>query len=207
MDAALHRLARDSRAQIVAGELRGVALDRLLRSVPPLDLDPFVDELLAIDPPPPDVDLPPGAVPYLPCGAGEILAFAADLALGHTDTVIDLGAGLGRVVFLVHLLCGAKAIGIEIQDQLIARAKETRHELRATGVELVHASFVDVELEGSAVFMHAPCNGAMLARVLDRVAALAQRRSIAVGTVGFELDVSWLAAVPSSRPALALYRS
>ncbi len=190
----------------MAGELRGAALDRLLRSVPALDLDPFVDQLLAIDPPPPDVALPAGAVPYLPCGAGEILAFARDLALGPADTVIDLGAGLGRVVFLVHLLCGAKAIGIEIQDQLIARARQTRDELRA-GVELVHGSFVDLELDGSAVFMHAPCNGAMLARVLDRVAALARRRSIAVGTVGFDLDVPWLAAVPSSRPALALYRS
>ena len=191
----------------MAGELRDLALDRLLRSVPPLDLDPFVDQLLAIDPPPPDIDLPPGAVPYLPCGAGEILAFVRDLALGPTDTVIDLGAGLGRVVFLVHLLCGARATGIEIQDRLIARAKETRDELRATGVDLVHGSFVDLELDGSAVFMHAPCNGAMLERALDRVAALARRRSIAVGTVGFELDVPWLAAVPSSHRALALYRS
>ncbi len=199
MDDALRQFARSSR------DLRGAALDELLRSVPYVDRDAFVDELLEIDPPPPDVDLPPGAVPYLPCGVDEILAFVRDLAISPTDEVLVLGSGLGRVAFLVHLITGARVHGIEIQAHLVERARLTQTRLGLTAVSFEHASIAEVELDASVVFMYAPCNGAMLARVIDRLAALASRREITIGAVGLELDVPWLVPRASTNRALALY--
>jgi len=194
------------REKLIAGELRGAELEALLRSVPIGARDPFVDQLLQIDPPPPDVGLPAGAVPYLPCGVDEILAFVRDLAIGPGDQIVDLGSGLGRVVFLAHLLSGAAAHGIEIQAHLIERAWRTQAQLQLD-VTFEHASIADVELDASVVFMYAPCNAAMLTRVIDRLAALARRRRISIGTVDFELDLPWLTPRASSNRALSLYTS
>ncbi len=200
MNDELRQLARSSRA------LRGPALDERLRSIPYVERDAFVDELLEIDPPPPDVDLPPGAVPYVPCGIDEILAFTRDLQIAPADRVLVLGSGLGRVAFVVHLLSGAPVHGIEIQGHLVDRARLAQERL-GIPVTFEHASIADVELDGSVLFLYAPCNGAMLARVIDRIAALANRRTIAVGAVGLELEVPWLVSRESSNRALALYVS
>src|SRR5947208_2090648 len=71
----LHLDARGARAEIKSGALRGAALVRRLRSIPPRDRDAWVDECLGLPEAPPDVpDLPPGAVPYLPAGVDEIVA-------------------------------------------------------------------------------------------------------------------------------------
>jgi hypothetical protein len=203
---ALRQLARRARVKLVAGELRGPALDELLRSVPFLERDPFVDELLEIGPPPPDLALPAGAVPYLPCGVDEILAFVRDAGISAADSLVVLGSGLGRVAFLVSLLTSAPAHGIEIQAHLVDRARAIQAELRIP-VTFEHASITDVELDASAVFLYAPCNGGMLARVIERITALASRRKITVGAVGVELEVPSLVPRASSNRALALYTS
>lgn len=196
MDPSLQTLARASR------ELRGLALDERLRSVPVLDRDAFVDELLELEPPPPDLDLPAGAVPYLPCPVDDILAFVRELPVQATDEVVVLGSGLGRVVFLVHLLTGAAARGIEIQWHLVERARATAIALHLD-VTFDCANLAEVELDGSVLFLYAPCNGELLARVRDRISALANRRAIAIGAVGVELP--YAKARPGSTPALTFY--
>ncbi len=180
MDPSLRTLARASR------ELRGGALDELLRSLPFLDRDAFVDELLELEPPPPDEDLPAGAVPYLPCPVDDILAFVRELPVKPSDEVAVLGSGLGRVVFLIHLLTGAAARGIEIQQHLVDRARSTAA-ARQLDVSFECANVAEVELESTVLFLYAPCNGELFARVCARIAALADRRAIAIGAVGVEL--------------------
>ncbi len=198
-----------ARTTLVAGALRGPALAELLESIPRLDREAFTDELLAIDPPPPDRDLPRGAVPYLPCSVDHILALTREVAMDHTDELVDIGSGLGRVVILAHLLTGVRARGIEIQSYLVERAQTTSHALGLRDVQLSVGNAAEMPLDGRVFVLYAPCNGAMLASVLDRLADVARRRTITVCTVDLDLvDIPWLAgsSCPSS-PGLSIYVS
>jgi SAM-dependent methyltransferase len=206
VDASLRLGARRARADIASGRLRGDALLERLDAVPFRDRDVWVDELLGIELPPPDMpDLPRGAVPYLPCGVDEIVAMVRDAPVRADDELVDLGSGLGRVAILAHLLSGARVRGIEIQEHLVQRARARCAELALPAVAFTHANAAEVELDGSSFFLYAPFNGEMLARVLERLGRVARRRPIVVGAVGLELHVPWLVARPSSRVALALY--
>jgi SAM-dependent methyltransferase len=198
------------RAQIESGALRGAALRDRLLAVPFLERDAWIDAVLGIAQPPPDHDLPRGAVPYLPCGIAEILTMLADVPVRPDDEVVDLGSGLGRVVILAHLLTGAPAWGVEIQDHLVrgARARTAALALPVERVAFVHANAADIELDGSVFFLYAPFNGDLLTRVLCRLEAVARRRAIVVCTVGLALDgIAWLSSRPSSTVAFDIYDS
>jgi SAM-dependent methyltransferase len=205
VDDAVRVRARTARAALADGALRGPALRELIVSAPFVERDAFVDELLQIEAPPPDAPLPRGAVPYLPCGVDEILAMVRDAPVGPSDELVDLGSGLGRVAILVHLLSGARTRGIEIQEALVRGATALAARLALRDVSFVHADAAQVELDGSRFFLYAPFEGAVLARVVDRLHAVARRRRIVVGAVGLELDVPWLAARQSSNVGLAIY--
>jgi SAM-dependent methyltransferase len=195
-----------ARARIVAGDLRGSALLETLLAMPSHDREAWIDAVLGIAPPPPDRDLPRGAVPYLPAGVDEIIAMVREASVRATDELVDLGSGLGRVLVLAHLLSGAAAHGIELQPHLVEAARATCTELHLPAVTFTHGNAADLELDGSVFFLYAPFNGDMLARVVRRLEAVARRRRIIIATVDLELqDVPWLAARPSSRAALTLY--
>jgi len=203
--------SHEGRARLgtASGALRGAELLALLLSVPPLERDAWVDELLGIDSPPPDApDLPRGSVPYLPCGVEEILAMLREVPVQPDDEFVDLGAGLGRVTLLTHLLSGARATGVEIQEHLVRAARARCADFALPRVSFVHANAADVELEGSVFFLYAPFNGAMLSQVLGRLEAVARRRAITVCAVDLELrDVPWLSPRQTSCVSLVLYDS
>ncbi len=159
-----------------------------LATLPFSERDAWVDERLGIEAPPPDIALPSGAVPYLPCGVEEISAAFDALRLGPQDLFVDIGSGLGRVVFLAHLLTGARAHGVELQAHLV---EASRRKARALGLDravtFTHANAADLELDGTCFFLYAPCNGELLSRVVKRLDALAQRRPVKVCTVDLEL--------------------
>jgi hypothetical protein len=208
MNESLRLHARAARAEVRSGALRGAALLERLRSVPFTDRDVWVDRLLGIeDASPADVpDLPRGSVPYLPCGVEEIIAMVEEVPLRADDQLVDLGAGLGRVVLLGHLLSGARAVGVEIQEPLVRSARARCAELALVDISFVHADAADVELDGSVFFLYAPFNGAMLARVVRHLEDVARRRPIAVCAVGLELHgVPWLVARATSCASLTLY--
>jgi hypothetical protein len=211
VDESLRGTARTARANVASGALRGDALEELLLSLPVLERDAWVDEMLGIEEAPPDMpDLPRGSVPFLPCGVDEILATVREVPIRHEHVVVDLGAGQGRVLMLAHLLTGARGVGVEIQEQLVTRARARCAELGVSDVSFVHANAVDLELDGSVFFLYAPFNGEMLRSVLRRVEDVARRRPIVVCAVGLELrDVAWL--VPREREttchALSIYDS
>jgi SAM-dependent methyltransferase len=203
----LRRQARSARERVRAGTLRGAALGELIAAVPWIDRDAWVDELLAIEPHMPDVpDLPRGSVPYLPCGVDEILAMVSAVPLTPSDDLVDLGAGLGRVAILGHLLSGARALGVEIQAPLVESARARSAALALDAVSFTHADAAELELDGSVFFLYAPFNGAILARVVDRLATVARRRRIVVCTVAMELpDLPWLVLRTPSAVSLAIY--
>jgi SAM-dependent methyltransferase len=209
VDDSLRLRARTARAAVESGALRGAALVELLLSIPFCDRDVFTDELLGIDPPPPDVpDLPRGSVPYLPSGVEEILAMVREVPVRSGDEIVDLGSGLGRVLILAHLLSGARGRGVEIQEHLVRRASARCAALALDDVSFVHANAVEADIDGSIFFLYAPFNGEMLARVLSRLEDIARRRRIVVCAVGLEFrGVSWLVARSTSSVSLTLYDS
>jgi len=206
---ALRIRARTARSEIKSGALRGTALLELIRAVPWLDRDVWVDELLGIEDPPPDIpDLPRGAVPYLPCGADEIVAMVLEAPVRPDDTLVDLGSGLGRAVILAHLLSGARAWGLEIQEPLVLRARARAAELGLAAVSFVHGDATETELDGSIFFLYSPCNGEMLTRLIRRLEQIARRRPIIVCAVGVEFhDAPWLVRRTTSNVSLTLYDS
>jgi SAM-dependent methyltransferase len=208
VDDLLRLSARKARVGIKSGRIRGAALLDLLQSIPFCDRDAWTDELLGIESPPPDMpDLPHGSVPYLPCGVEEILAMVREVQLRPDDEVVDLGSGVGRVLILAHLLSGARARGVEIQEHLVRSGRNRCLEL-GLPVSFVHANAVDVELDGSIFFFYAPFNGEMLTRVLRRLEVVARRRPIVVCAVGLEFrEVRWLSPRKTSCVALTLYDS
>lgn len=191
--------------------MRGAALLEHLRSIPFDERDVAVDALLGICEVPPDTaELPRGAVPYLPCGVDEIIAMVLEAPVSQTDTFVDLGSGIGRVAILVHLLTGARTRGIEIQAPLVATARGLGAGLALSedAVSFLHGDAASKDLEGTIFFLYAPFSGEILQRVLARLAAVARRHRIVVGTVGFEIqDAPWLRARATSYVALSLYDS
>jgi Methyltransferase domain len=209
VDESLRLQAQTARIELQAGALRGAQLLERLLAVPPRERDAWVDELLGLEAPPPDLeDLPHGAVPYLPCGVDEILTMVRELPLRASDELVDLGSGLGKVVMLAHLLGGARASGVEIQAPLVQSARKRCVELGLDGISFVHANVADLKLDGSVFFLYAPFNGELLNAVLARLEEVARRRAIAVCAVGLELHgVPWLGARTTSNLALTLYES
>lgn len=185
-----------------ARTLRGPALREVLLRLQPHDRDPFVDAAFGFDLDAPDLDLPRGAVPYLPAGVDEILALVQAVPMGRSDTFVDLGSGLGRVVVLVHLLTGVRAHGIELQPHLADLARQRAAEFPAVSFTTGDASALP--LEGTVFFLYAPFNGEMLERALARLRAVPH--PIVVATVGLELGhLSWLRPRSQATPTLALY--
>jgi SAM-dependent methyltransferase len=209
VDDSLRRKAQTARTEIQSGALRGAALLELVLSVPFVERDAFVDELLGLEPPPPDLaDLPRGAVPYVPCSVEDILTTVREVPIRADDVLVDIGSGLGRVVILAHLLTGARARGIEIQEPLVGRARAFADGLGLSDVSFVHGNAAEEPLDGSVFFLYAPCNGEMLARVLDRLEEVARTTRIFVCAVALELrDVPWLEAKSTSSVSVTAYES
>jgi hypothetical protein len=172
------------------------------------DRDAWIDELLGMEEPPPDVaDLPAGSVPYLPAGVEEILTMVREVPLEPDDELVDLGAGLGRVVILAHLLAGVRASGVEIQEPLVRLAR-ARCAALGLGVSFLHANAAEAALDGSVFFLYAPFTGATLRRVLHRLEEVARRRPIVLCAVGLELNgVPWVVPRKTSIVSMTLYDS
>lgn len=208
MDDSLRHRARAARVGIKSGALRGDGLKELLLSVPFIDRDAWVDELLGIDEIPSDMPgLPAESVPYLPCGVEEVLAVLQG-TIRPDDVLVDLGSGLGRVVILAHLLAGIRTHGIELQEHLVQGARARCRDLGLDGVTFTHADASTCELDGSIFFLYAPFTGEMLQRAILSLKEIARRRAIVVCAVGLEFhDVPWLAARESPIVSMTIYDS
>jgi protein-L-isoaspartate O-methyltransferase len=68
------------------------------------------------------------------------------------ETVFDLGCGDGRVLITAAQRFNARAIGIEINDKLVERAKEKVANLNLQDkVKIVHGDLFDADLSGADV--------------------------------------------------------
>ena len=187
-----------------------------LLAVPPGERDAWVDRLFGLDDLPPDGPaLPMGGVPYLPCSVEVLLRVVDEAPVRPTDMFVDVGAGPGRAIALVHLLTGARATGIEVQPELVQAARALADRLGLSGVRCIHGDAAEVMPEvvrstaaGSVFFLYCPFSGARLAKVLDHLEPVARVSQLRICCVDLPLPPrSWLARQPGRGGELEIYRT
>ncbi len=188
-----------------------LAFRAAVEAVPPVDRDAWLDVALGLGPPPDDgPDLPPGGVPYLPCGINPLLRFVDAGAVGPDDTVVDIGSGAGRAAVALHLLSGAVVVGVEVQRALVAGARSLAARLdlpRVTFVEGDGAAPPAPADGGTVFFLYCPFSGERLTRFLAWLEPIACARGARLGCVDLPLPaVGWLQAIAPPDRDLAVFR-
>ena len=209
-----HRESAETVRSLIARNLAEPDLFReaLLR-VPPTQRDAWVDSVFGLGEPPDDgPDLPGGCVPYLPCSVNTLLRVVERAPVRPSDVFVDIGSGLGRAAALVHLLTGARVMGLEIQAGFVLAARDLMSRLQISRVSCIEGdaakltSVVDV---GSVFFLYCPFSGDRLAKVLAALEIVARTRMICVCSVDLPLpECPWLTLPEAAPPGdLAIYRS
>lgn len=160
-------------------------------SAPPRGLayDHFDDLLTGVfhfDPPSEEPRaLNPDFVFYQPTPARHIFHLISAAAITETDTLIDLGSGLGHVPLLVSSCTGATSIGIELDPSLIASAAKCAAALNLTSVSFHAQNAEQADLSaGTLYYLYTPFTGATLVTVLDHLHIQATHRPIRICAFG-----------------------
>ena len=204
--------AEEARRSIERGLHEPETFRAALLGMPVGDRDAWVDLVLGIDDLPGDGPaLPAGGVPYLPCSVEVLLRVVDETPIRPTDVFVDVGAGPGRAIALVHLLTGARAVGIEVQPQLVRAARGLAAGLGLSRVRCIEgdaAAVAGVLVEGSVFFFFCPFSGARLANVLDDLEPIARTRQLRICCVDLPLPPRpWLTREAGPDGALEIYRS
>jgi SAM-dependent methyltransferase len=169
---------------------------------PRRERDAWLDGLLGLEEVPEDgPDLPRGCVPYLPCSVEALHDTVLLAEVGASDVFVDVGAGIGRAALFVHLLTGARTVGLEIQSSLVDRARALLARLDVTGVDFIECDAVEtanVVPTGTVFFLYCPFGAARADRLLDLLEPLARTRPIRFACVDMP---------PVTRPWLRLRAS
>jgi protein-L-isoaspartate O-methyltransferase len=199
-----------ARAAIARGELRGAALRDAIDVVPSARRDAWIEEVLDLAHPPLDEpSLARDLVPYVPSGVAEILRAVDATGLGPGQELLDLGAGMGKVVLLASLLTGARARGVELDGRLVASARAAAAALGADGVTFDHGDARDVDPGApDVVFLYVPFTGDVLRTVLDRLAPSARaRRAFVCASAVDRARHPWLAPTGAASSWMQVFRA
>jgi SAM-dependent methyltransferase len=98
------------------------------------------------------------------------------LELGADDVVVDYGCGLGRAVLIAASFPVRRVVGIELTEELAARARrnlEQSHRVRAREVEVVTADAVEwpVPPDVTVAYFYCPFVGEPFTAVVSRLIA------------------------------------
>lgn len=137
---------------------------------------------------------------YHASGVASIVRALCEVPVNADDLVIDLGAGLGKVVAVAERL--ARTRGIEIQGDLVRRARAICQS------EIVEGDVREVDLsDGTVFFLYLPFTGRVMADVLDRLREVARLHPIVVCALGAELRCDFLVPRPTDAFWLVIYDS
>jgi SAM-dependent methyltransferase len=194
------------RAQIRAGTLDARAFIARLCAEPAENRDQLVEEILDIAYPPCELLTGTQQVGgYSPSGIDELLFMLDQAKLGPGQTFVDLGSGLGKVVLLVALLTGARAIGLEHDSGLVAHARAAAGALGLTGTSFIAGDLRETALPvADAYYMFMP--SADSADIVARLAPLAATRDFLLFSQRLDPErFPWLGARGSSYYWLECY--
>lgn len=183
------------RDQLRTGALRGEALADLIRARPPADREEWLEELLGVDRAP-AASLPPHPelLGYHASGVGALLHLIRDTPVRAGDVFVDVGSGMGKVTLLVHLLTGARTVGLERDPVLVEAARERTARLGLShAVTYVQGDARQTALQGSVYFLYLPFSGAALEEAMERLEEATRGRAVTVCTLGLDLArFTWL---------------
>jgi hypothetical protein len=149
-------------------------LDDLVAGV--FQFEPLTKEPLTLD---------PDSVFYQPTPARHIFHLITAAAINRTDTLIDLGSGLGHVSLLASICTGATTVGIELDPAWIASAKNCAGNLSLSNVSFLAQDARVANLSSGTVFyLYTPFTGSTLATVLDALRGQSLLRPIRICTFG-----------------------
>lgn len=149
-------------------------------------LDTLVAGLFEFEPPPQaTLQLDDEMVHYEPTPARAILDLIDHVGFTAEDIFYDLGAGLGQVAMLVHLLTGVQVKAVEIETVFCTYAQQCAQALGIQGVDFINGDARHVDYaDGTIFYLFTPFGGALLQTVLDKLADQARTRPIKVCTYG-----------------------
>ena len=124
-------------------------------------------------------------IAYEPTPARVVLDLVDQIQLTADDRFYDLGAGLGHVAILVHLLTGARVTGVEVEAVYCLHAQRCAAALGLSDVHFLNLDARDATYEdGTVFFMFTPFTGKLLEAVLVALAREASRRPLLLCTYG-----------------------
>ena len=150
---------------------------------------------------------------YQPTPARHILQLIRLSGLTESDTLIDLGSGLGHVPILASILTGAQCIGIEAEEAYINSARDCARNLHLDRVTFIHQNATDANLTtGTVFYLYTPFTGNTLKTVLQKLHNLSKERIITISTLGPCTSTvaaqSWLAPLTIPDPnQITIFRS
>lgn len=114
-----------------------------------------------------------------------VLELVDRVPLTRGDRFVDIGSGLGQVVFLVNLLTGVEATGLEVVPAYVERARGEAERLGIAGVSFCEGDARSADLCGGTVFfLFSPFRGQMLQTVLRRLRHEACMRRLTICSFG-----------------------
>lgn len=129
--------------------------------------------------------LHPEMVFYQPTPTRHILRLISATALTESDTLIDLGSGLGHVPILTSIFTPAQSIGIEVEPAYLASAQRCAEGLRLNRVTFTQQDARTADLStGTVFYLYSPFTGTILSTVLQRLKHESANRPIKICTFG-----------------------
>jgi SAM-dependent methyltransferase len=124
----------------------------------------------------------PDRVGHVPSPWGALRRVLDSSQIAPDDVFVDIGSGLGRVVYLAARYPFARVEGLDISEQLAddsrANLERARRRLRCRDVRIVNADLLDYELPDDATFVYCfnPFRGTIFAALLAKIFASIDRR-------------------------------
>lgn len=136
--------------------------------------------------------LPPDGISYVPTHFDDAYKFLKELNLQEDDIFYDLGSGPNRIPIMAKLFTNVgKAIGIEVQQNLVEIGNRVAEKHGLKNVELIHSNVLDHDFtDGTVFYMYFPFTGATEQEVLRRLKEDVDHeiKIVATGTTVAELD-------------------
>jgi predicted RNA methylase len=118
-----------------------------------------------------------GSQPHLYRGSSWLVLreLFANLEVAEDDVFVDMGSGMGRVLFMAARRPFRRVIGVEVDEELNEIAQQNiernRHRLQCQNVEIVTADVFDWEIpeDVTVVYIFRPFRSQVFERVLDRL--------------------------------------
>lgn len=186
-------------AHIRTGEARGERLRELIREYTGFDtagntnaateydnVDVFINGLFPLQTMPEQTkELDPEMVYYQKTPARIVFELVEKAAFTKEDVFCDIGAGLGQVAILVHLLSGVPSRGIEFEPAFCDYADHCAAQLHLPGVIFINTDARAADYsEGTVFFMFTPFKGKIMQQVLDALKKESLQRQIRIITYG-----------------------